>query len=183
MSVKFNTILGLLVALLLGLLINRYFFSSSALINGERAPGFSATLMNGEPFALKDLRGHYVLLDFWGSWCAPCRQANPELVALHRKYRDARFEDAEGFRIVSVGLENSVDSWQRAIEEDQLDWPYHIIDTSSDATSTGEASIPVKYEVEEVPTSFLLNPGAVIIGIDLTAAELEKLMEEKRIEN
>ena len=71
---------------------------------GRQAPDFSTELIDGSEFNLTDLRGNYVLLDFWGSWCAPCRRDNPNLVRIHNKYGNSNFKDADGFKVVTVAL-------------------------------------------------------------------------------
>ena len=97
-------------------------------VNGEKAPVFSATLAEGQPFELTQLRGKYVLLDFWGSWCGPCRAESPGLVQLYQKYHSS------GFEIVSVGIERNEKSWENAIKVLGLSWPYHILDLSKTAS-------------------------------------------------
>lgn len=178
MRLNFSTILIALLALLLGLLFMRYFYSSNEPVQGKRAPGFSAQLIGGEPFDLEDLKGYYVLLDFWGSWCAPCRQINPELVAVYQKFRNTSFEDAQGFRIVSIGIERDTSNWREAIKKDGLDWPYHIMDTTSNLEAP-DGGIAGLYGVEAVPTSFLLSPDGIIIGVDLLPWEIDRLLENK----
>jgi thiol-disulfide isomerase/thioredoxin len=179
MKFNLNTVLNILLVGMAVLLIGRYFYSKPAFINGERAPDFSAQIINGEEFQLSDLRGRYVLLDFWGSWCSPCRAKNPELVELYRKYEHARFEEAGGFDIVSVGIERNESSWQRAIERDGLNWPYHILDkTTSSKFFNGE--IANLYGIKEVPTTFLINEKSVIIGVNLDVSKIDKMLKEKK---
>ena len=71
------------------------------------APDIEARLLNQKPFKLSALYGQYVLLDFWGSWCGPCRQANKGLVKLYDKYKDKQFKEEEKFTIISVGIETN----------------------------------------------------------------------------
>jgi len=85
---------------------------------GKMAPDFSSELIDGTPFQLSDLKGKYVLLDFWGSWCAPCRRDSPNLVKLHNEFNDATFNNAQGFEIVSVALEKDNRRWKKASIKD-----------------------------------------------------------------
>ena len=75
----------------------RYIYFKPKYNDGQELPDFTATLLDGSEFALSDLRGKYVLVDFWGSWCGPCRYESPQLVELHQKYANEEFADANGF--------------------------------------------------------------------------------------
>lgn len=143
-------------------------------ITGADSIEINGTLPDGSTFALSDLKGRFVLLDFWGSWCGPCRKSNPELVALYQKYNGETFTDAEGFEIVSIGLENNKSRWEQAIQNDGLIWPYHLMESSSfDSPAT------LAYTVKQIPTKFLINPKGVIMAVDPGIREISKLLDDR----
>lgn len=176
-KLTFNTLLGLLAVGLLALFVGRYFYMQPSLINGERAPDFEAELLDGNAFALSELQGQYVLIDFWGSWCPPCRKENPELVALYDKYHSASFQDAKGFTIVNIGVEEQEARWKKAIKQDQLHWPYHIFDQAS-SLRFFDSRLAELYGVKQVPTKYLLNPDGRIIAVDPSAEQTDKILAE-----
>ena len=169
MKITFNVVLNVLLLVVMLLLIGRYFYFQPRFINGERAPAFRTELMNGEPFQLAELRGQYVLIDFWGSWCPPCRQANPGLVGLYRKY------GGRGFEIVSVAVEREAEPWRRAIERDGLYWKYHILDRTTNMKFF-DSALASLYGVKQLPTSYLLNEAGIIIGVDPSPGEVEEIL-------
>ena len=118
MKITFNTILNILLVGMIALFIGRYFYQQPRFVNGESTPDFTATTITGEQLELSSLRGNYVLLDFWGSWCGPCRQENPRLVQLYDKYQNTSFQQAESFVVISIGIEENENRWRRAIERD-----------------------------------------------------------------
>src|SRR5690606_26228476 len=91
----------------------------ASLANGKTPPDFSVKSHKGETFSLSDVKGKVVLLDFWASWCRPCRIENPNVVRLYQQYKD------KGFTVFSVSLDNNMQKWVSAIEQDQLSWQYH----------------------------------------------------------
>jgi len=163
----------LVVALYLG---GRYFYFKPRHIQGEKAPAFTAVLAGGDAFSLESLQGSYVLLDFWGSWCGPCRAQNPKWVALHRKYDGVRFPAADGFAIVSIGVEGDPSRWRSAIRQDSLYWPYHILDQLDDSPGFN-SPLALLYDVKQLPTSFLLNPKGVIIAVNPSPKEVGHILE------
>src|SRR5688572_30834364 len=138
-------------------LVAGYYFGKSLYLKpdieqGINAVEFTATLPDGSEIALSQLKGKYVLLDFWGSWCKPCREEHPKLVDLYNKFHVSNNDD-NGFEIVSFGVERYLENWQRAIKDDQLEWPYHLV-----STNLFEHPIVEAYKVKQIPTRFLINP-------------------------
>jgi thiol-disulfide isomerase/thioredoxin len=142
--------------------------------DGEVAPGFQAELINGESFSLSDLNGKYVLLDFWGSWCGPCRQESPDLVKLYETFFSKTFIDAEGFEIVSIAIETNETRWKKAIASDNLNWPHHIVQLDRFA-----GPIAREYGVREIPTKYLLNTRGEILMVNPPFEELDKFLKGK----
>ena len=136
--------------------------------NGTReAPEISANNPDGKPIKLSDLRGKIVLIDFWASWCAPCRKENPTIVKLYEKYKD------KDFTILSVSLDQDLINWRGAIKIDGLKWPNHV----SDLKGWGSEVIS-SYNFDEIPHTVLVNKEGKIIGQDLRGIELEQKIAE-----
>jgi peroxiredoxin len=137
---------------------------------GKMAPDFTAQTPDGKIFHLSDLRGKYVLLDFWASWCGPCRLENPIIVDNYRRYKD------KNFTVVSFSLDGNVKAWKDAIEADHLDW-YHVSDLKD-----WHSDIVKVYMVPHVPQNFLLDPEGKIIAVELRGdalgQELEKILNQ-----
>ncbi|GJM31174.1 MAG: hypothetical protein DHS20C18_01750 [Saprospiraceae bacterium] len=176
MKRTFNIVLNILLFGLIIFYIGRYFYMKPKFINGETAKDFSAELLNGEEMQLSGLKGKYVLLDFWASWCGPCRVQNPELVKLYHKYHQATFNNAEGFEIVSVGVERNETAWQKAIERDGLIWKYHILD-QTESLKFFDAPISSLYKVRSLPTAYLINPEGMIVGVNLEAVQIDRILD------
>jgi len=178
MKLSFSTIA---IVLLFGvgiLAIGRHLYFKPRFIHGEVAPDFKGTLPTGRVFQLTELRGNYVLLDFWGSWCGPCRAQNPELVALYAQHGARTFMDGAGFRIVSIGVERDPARWQQAIMQDGLSWSYHLLDKSG-SLHFFDGPIARLYKVRQVPTSFLINPEGKIMGVNPSVEEIDKMLSTR----
>lgn len=134
---------------------------------GDPAADFTTQLADGRTVHLSDLRGQFVLLQFWGSWCGPCRAENPHLLELYQKYHD------KGFEIFSVGIERDSRAWQRAIAQDGLIWPWHTTDLKD-----FDNAIAKQYNVKSIPMTFLINREGIIMGVDLSPQLLDKMLSE-----
>ncbi len=132
---------------------------------GDPVPDFTVTLLTGEQVRLSDLRGKYVLLQFWGSWCGPCRAENPYLVDLYDRYHE------HGLEIFSVGIEQSASAWQRAIQQDKMIWRYHTMEAQD-----FNGGLSQQFNIHSIPATFLINPQGVIMGINHDMDQLEKVL-------
>ncbi|WP_158408774.1 TlpA disulfide reductase family protein [Fibrella aestuarina] len=127
---------------------------------GTIAADFSAIDASGHPIRLADYKGRYVLLDFWGSWCAPCRAGNPHLRKLYQAYRQ------KGIEFIGIACEDKPVAWRTAIEKDSIGVWKHILDTEmkGDRVVGSQKSIARKYAVDSFPTKVLIDPKGVIVG-------------------
>lgn len=128
------------------------------------APDFTKEDMNGHIITLNDFKGKYVLLDFWASWCVPCREENPNLKRAYSMYYN------KGFNILGISLDlpSSKDAWLKAIKTDALPWMQLALD--------GE--VVKQYNIQQIPSSYLIDPNGKIIAKDLQGEELEKKLRE-----
>ena len=169
-----NKILNILLVLLVIAYAVYHFYKKPKYINGEMAPKFTAQLIDGSAFSLSDLKGKYVLLDFWGSWCGPCRQENPNIVKLYDQFNGKTFTDASGFEVVSVAIENDKKRMKKAIAKDSLRWNYHV-----PQMDRFKSPIVIQYGVNEIPTKYLINPDGYIMGVNQSPTEIERLLSER----
>ena len=134
---------------------------------GSMAPELSFKDPEGNMRNLSDLRGKIVMLDFWASWCGPCRQENPSVVKTYHQFKDANFKSGKGFEIFSVSLDQSKGRWIKAIEQDKLAWDNHVSDLRG--WSSRGAAI---YGVNSIPRTFLIDGKGKIIGMNLRGQQI-----------
>lgn len=133
---------------------------------GAQAPDFTMNDPEGKPIQLSSLRGKVVLIDFWASWCGPCRQENPNVVKLYQQYHD------KGFEILGVSLDRTQDEWVKAIQDDQLTW-VHVSDLQFWQSSAARL-----YGVNSIPKTYLLDKDGKIIATGLRSKELAAKLAE-----
>ncbi len=165
---------GMFILIFVGFYLGKRYYLKPKNITGDIATELSGQLPDGRSFSLHDLRGKYVLLDFWGSWCGPCRLSHPGLVELYNYFQNQHFTDADGFEIVSIAIDQNKDSWIAAIKADGLIWPYHLV-----AMGGFDTPMIKSYHVRQVPTKFLINPKGIIIAVDPTLEEVSKMLKKK----
>ena len=134
---------------------------------GAIAPDLEFPDPDGKMRKLSDLRGKVVLLDFWASWCGPCRRENPNVTRIYSLYHD------KGFEVFSVSLDSDAASWKRAIEADKLVWPNHVSDLKK-----WQSAAAAIYGVRSIPSTFLLDKEGRIVQRDLRGADLEKAVKQ-----
>jgi peroxiredoxin len=136
---------------------------------GGEAPGFTAANAAGENISLKSFRGRYVLVDFWASWCVPCRHENPNVVRAFNRFKD------KNFTIVGFSLDEGNDGkekWLKAIEKDGLPW-VQLSDLAG-----WSSPVAILYNLKSIPANFLLDPSGKIIAKNLRGEDLEQKLEE-----
>ena len=133
---------------------------------GQPAPEVMLTDASGKQTALSSFRGKYVLLDFWASWCAPCRAENPNVVAAFHKFKD------QNFTIVSVSLDNNKEAWLSAVKSDGLSW-FQASDLKG-----WSSPIATAYSVESIPANFLIDPKGRIVAHNLRGNQLYEALQE-----
>ena len=137
---------------------------------GNLAPDIELPNPNGKNYKLSDLKGNVVLLDFWASWCGPCRRENPNVVKVYDEYK------SKGFTVFSVSLDKSKERWEKAIAQDQLAWQYHVSDLQYWNSAPAKA-----YGVRGIPKTFLIDREGKIAAVNLRGAaqirrELQKVL-------
>jgi len=141
--------------------------ASNKLAVGSVAPDFTQKMPSGKDLSLSDLRGKVVLIDFWASWCKPCRIENPNIVKAYNAYKD------KGFTVLGVSLDKDRQSWINAIAQDGLVWETHVSDLQFWNNAAAQ-----EYGVQSIPAAFLVDQNGIIVGKNLRGKDLEDKLKE-----
>jgi thiol-disulfide isomerase/thioredoxin len=175
-SLKKNTLL--FFSIVLAALMSVHFYAPRqhevvGLNLGNKAPEIVMKNPEGKEIALSSLKGKLVLIDFWASWCGPCRYENPTVVKAYETYKDKRFKSGKGFTIYSVSLDSNPDAWKNAITKDNLSWKYHVSDLQGWSNAAA-----AKYGINSIPGNYLINEKGIIINKNLRGEQLLMALEE-----
>ncbi|MCG9912004.1 MAG: TlpA family protein disulfide reductase [Flavobacteriales bacterium] len=143
---------------------------------GDMAPEIELPDTAGNVIRLSQLRGNYVLIDFWAAWCKPCRRENPNLMRTFEQFSTKKLKGGSTFQILSVSADENEQLWKKAIEQDRLKGLYHVSDLKG-----WDSPVYQKYQVKSIPNNVLIDPEGKVLAIHLRgqqlAEELEKYIE------
>jgi thiol-disulfide isomerase/thioredoxin len=164
------------IILIILFLSNNLIYSQEIGTNiGDKAPMLSYNNPNGEQMSLSDIKNKLILIDFWASWCGPCRRENPNLVDAYKKYNKTKFKEGNGFEIYSLSLDKKQEAWIKAINQDQLFWEYHVSDLGGWQSAGSQ-----KYGISSIPSNVIINGKGIIIAKNLKGQALHRFLNSQK---
>lgn len=133
---------------------------------GHQAPDFTITGMDGKPVKLSDYRGKYVMIDFWASWCIPCRQENPNVLKQYNTFHP------KGFNILSISLDKDKSAWLKAVKDDKLSW------TQASDLNSFQGAAEMLYQIQAIPSNFMIDPKGIIVEKNVRGIDLQNFLAQ-----